>query len=359
MSAINQFQTPLENLYPSIFGELDEQQELLIRYGSMPLVIVENASEIVSQIKDLPDFMEQIIESIVENNDKSFKIFGSETFPAVIKEKWLYNYSAEYTEKYGKGKLTALYDKIIRKIKPKNCPKKAVLHMAIDLGSAGHYGVAIKNGEKVVVFDSMQTNGNSVYTPMFCQIAEDVFGLEPITLKSPTEITCPQFTGGFVYDREEDESKQSYLYRLQHIDSQNHFCYMWAIWYFHVFITKGEDGISTIFESLEQKKLHPLVVIKRYIWSIIHHFYPDDISYNELIGKVVYAAQGKRDYKTANFLAKYFLLNFRYVWHDLNSGIFNLYSTIDADVSKLRNNKINDCLNYSLELYKYKQECNY
>lgn len=335
------YNTPLENLYPDIFGDLDDGQETLIRNGSTSLVITENASEFVSRMKDLPNFMENILSTIKQENHEKYSIY-CETFPSVIKDKWFKKYRcADYIEHYGRGKLTATYNNIIRKTRPNKIPKNAVLHMAIDLESVGHYGVAIKNEDRVIVFDSMQMNKMSVYTAMFSQIAEDIFGVEPVVLDTPSALTCPQATGGYVEEKQEGESTQNYLCRLQNLDSQNHFCYMWAIWYFHMFLTQGEKGISTVFDTLYRKNIHPLICIKRYMWSIIYYLYKGK-EYDNLIS-VAMEAKGK----DKDFLARFFTDNFKYVWDDQGTGKFKLYP-ICSDYENVMIKNVNDCISYSI-----------
>jgi hypothetical protein len=352
---LGELQTPLENTYPEIFGKLDEEQELLIKTGSKPVVVVENASEFVSQMKNVHGFIEQIINYIISDNKKKYVFLGSHTVPAIVKLSWLnkypdtdydliYDYAASYDEKLGK------YNELVSNVKPKKIPNQAILHIGADLGEVGHYGIAIKNGKKVVVFDSMQVKGDSGYTAIFCQFAQDIFGIEPTVLLDPDKQTCPQPTGGFV-NREPGESDEKYLYRLQDLHSQNHFCYLWAIWYFHVFITEGEDAIANIFQELLKKRIPPLVAIKRYIWSILHSFYPTDRKLGELLTEVISTAHEQMiDKKTIDFLTRFFMLNFRYIWDDMGTGNFQLYSVIECDLHKFRNMaNINECLKYSME----------
>ena len=344
-------QTPLETTFPEIFGNLDDEQQLLIETGSMPVVIVENASEFVSQMKNVHGFMEDIITYIIKDNKKKYVFLGSHTVQAIVKDTWLSKYpDTDYDEIYnGVSDMSVKYDELVRNIKPKRIPNQAILHIGADLGNVGHYGVAIKNGKKVVIFDSMQQKGVSQYTGIFCQFAEDIFGIAPSVLVDPTKETCPQPTGGFV-DRIDGESEESYLYRLQDLQSQNHFCYLWAIWYFHVFVVHGDKGISSIFENLQKNCIPPLVAIKRYIWSILHSFYPEDKKLGELLTEVISYSHNKPvNKKTIEFLTRFLMLNFRYIWDDLETGKFNLYSVIECDLMKFRSMiNINECLEYSL-----------
>jgi hypothetical protein len=347
---LKELQTPLEITLPDVFGEMDKEQELLIEEGSQPVVVVENASEFVSQMKNVHGFIEQIITYIINDNKKKYTFLGSHTVPVVLKQKWIDLYpTSDYDMLYGENELTDTYDNIVKNVKPKRIPKQAILHIGADLGKVGHYGIAIKNGNKVIVFDSMQIEGFSDYTAVFAQFAEDIFGIRPTVLADPTKETCPQPTGGFVR-RERGESDESYLHRLQDLDSQNHFCYLWAIWYFHIFIAHGDDAVKGIFQKLHENCVPSLVVIKRYIWSLLHSFYPTDKKLGELLTEVVSTEYEKKiDKKTMDFLTRFFMLNFRYIWDDLGTRQFNLYSVIECDLLKFRNmTNTNECLEYSL-----------
>jgi len=350
---LKRLQVPLEITYPEIFGKFDTEQYVLISRGSLPVVLLENASEFVSQMKNVPGFIEQIIGFIIKDNKKKYTFMGSHTFPIVIKKEW--SEPEQDFDVYGENKeLTEQYDQTIKLIKKRKKPLQAILHIGLEFSGVGHYGVAIKHGKHVIVFDSMQCEGKSFYTPVFCQIAQDVFGIKPKTLLNPTELTCPQITGGFVHEAYAKDNEE-YFHMLQDLDSQNHFCYMWAIWYFHIFITKGQEGVEQVFDEMHKKCIPPLGVIKRYIWSVLHSFYPDDQKLAALITECVSTAHGKDiDPQTADFLIRFFMLNFRYIWDDLGTTKFHMYSIIECDLNKFRGmTNINECLAYSLEKFDY------
>lgn len=44
---------------------------------------------------------------------------------------------------------------------------------------------------------------------------------------------------------------------------------------------------------------------------------------------------------------KFFLTHFRYVWDNLDTDLFFLFSIIDCDLSQVRNLSLNECLDYS------------
>jgi len=348
--------TPLEEIFPEIFKPLDEDQNLLIQIGALPLVLVENASEIISKIKDTEGFIEQVIDFIITDNKSNYAFIGSVTFPYVLKEKTVTDaggkpIAGDKRDDYGKNKKRdKLYDTQIAKLKKKlKRKKKQILHIAADLGNiGGHYGVAIRNGKNLVVFDSMQMDGWSWYSAFFSQVAYDVFNITPKILSSPKNGHCPQPTGGFIQPRSEYKSDEDYLYHLQSTESQNHFCYMWAVWYFHVFVVGGEDRVNKIFEELEKDGIDPLIVIKKYIWSIIHSFFPSETQLKLFLTEVL-SDKKELTGEHIDFLIKFFLMNFRYVWNESPSGKFHLNTVIDCDLSEVRTfTDINMCLKYSI-----------
>lgn len=348
---------PLELTFPDIYGEFDDEQKELINLGASPLILVENASEMVSQMKNIPGFIEQIINLIIADNKSDYVFLGVETFPVVIKEKWLKKFpDTDKTMIYGENEeLTEKYEQLLNAIRPSKLPKNAVLQIGADLGDAGHYGILIKHGANTLVFDSMQYAGHSAYTALFAQIAEDLFGGGITVLPEPANRdACPQPTGGFI-NKDAFQDEKAYQYALQDTDSQNHFCYVWAIWYFHIFVKYGTLGVINIFSSMQQQCQNPLVVIKRYIWAIINSFYPDAKILNKLINEVVSASRGKKvSLKASDFITRFFMMHFRYIWDDLKTGKFQLFSVIDCNLTKVRNmNNIDKCLSYALEPVPY------
>ena len=145
-----------------------------------------------------------------------------------------------------------------------------IIHIADIISEAsGHYAVLIVEDGKVILFDSMQRKnekgfsggGSSFYTAFFAQVAMDVLGvgLDDITCPEipSCDEKCLQITGGFIeYDdlaqtlgREPTEAEK-YVY-MQNADSQNHFCYFWAIWYTHMYIKHGKDFLEEFIEKIE------------------------------------------------------------------------------------------------------------
>jgi len=344
--------TPLEVSFPKIFGEFDDQQHTLENIAP-PVNLLENAADFVRCMKEQPNFLENIINKIIDDNKSDFIFLGSETFPFLLKEKTHKYIATDYGKDYDTGEPEEQYENAEAEQKDKydnavmtvkqNFQKgknKYMLHIGGDFGiQGGHYAVVIQNGKDLILYDSMQIQGFSFYSPFFLQVAFDVFGKMPSIL--PHE-SCPQPTGGFVQDDQGD-------YALQDIDSQNHYCYMWAIWYFHIFVVKGLPGVKKEFKKMKNTRIH-LVYIKKYIWSLLMYMYPTDNELKKFITLSISEDKGiKINPTTSDFLLRFFMMNFRYIWFDCAKGKFHLYSVIGCDISKFRSfTNMNDCLDYSL-----------
>src|SRR3989304_7047341 len=126
--------TPLEQIYPEIYGELDQVQKGLISSNSLDVVLIENASEIVSQLKNIHGFIEQILSYISKDNKTKYGMVGSFTFPDIeLKPK-------EELPKY-EVEIKEIKTKINRSYKKK---QNLIIHVGLEMGGVGHYGVIIK-----------------------------------------------------------------------------------------------------------------------------------------------------------------------------------------------------------------------
>jgi hypothetical protein len=134
----------------------------------------------------------------------------------------------------------------------------------------GHYAALLWDSGQVYLFDSMQgrAEGYSAYTSFYRQVAFDIFGVEPKVEECVSPELSLQITGGFVPEPNDDETEREYLYRVQNTEAQNHFCYIWAIWYIHLRLIGY--NVMKVLNSIYEKNINPLFVIKRYIYGMIH-----------------------------------------------------------------------------------------
>lgn len=331
---LTKFNTPLEETYPEIFGEYDKGQVFLKNTNCKHILLIENATEIVSRIKDIPNFLETIFKLIIKWYAKDFYFAGS--------------YTIEYDEYKKEFRDLSQLEKIKKLVKNK---KKSIIQVALDLGDlGGHYGVIIFKDDKVIIFDSMQYHIDNVekgfYTDSFTKLANLIFvSKDVITFNNPTMDECPQITGGFIKDITKTlERNKSFWESIQDTKSQNHFCYMWSIFYFHSLLEYDYN----IFTYIKANIKDPLIVIKKYTWSIINSIYNTDRKLLGLVKKAIYLSTDKKlDRDDYMFLTNFFLIHFRSVW--LLENRFDVDYIINLNLNEVRNFDIQKCIQYSIQ----------
>lgn len=284
---------PLEITDQETYGNLDQNQLELITpkpqgLGAYDLVLIENASQLFSNVILSKDNIENIIKLIIKNS-KSSKCtsIGSLSVPYYISQKTLDAYPhADVKESDMTSQAKEKYHYTIQnyvKIQKKEC---IITILSLDFGEeGGHYAAYIysldsKNRKKLLIFDSMsKVNQPSAYAPFFIQLGQDIFGVDAdILVPCVQNIISLQYTGGFLNNNPfhvEEAVKEgkideetAYNLSVQSTDSQNHFCWLWSIWYIHLYL----NGI-TLDQALKQMNknhLNPLIVIKRYAWSLLN-----------------------------------------------------------------------------------------
>jgi hypothetical protein len=354
---------PLENKYPFIFGELDKEQKKLPK----PLLLIENATDIVNIIKNRHGFFEDVFERIISDTGSDYAFLGSYTIEYTMKSQYL-NYKkfpnifiVNMYSKEPEDKKSRKYDVTVRKMKnaKKGLKGNMVLHVGARLEGGGHYGIVIKKGREVIIFDSMQANIKGTYTSgtsaFFLQVAKEVFGgtyrYRVFNRKKDvnTDISSVQITGGFVWDPRDK-------IKIQNMDSQNHFCYMWAIWFFHIFILTGEKGVREAMDLMmtDGEDPHPLIFIKKYIWAMIKLIYIKledvikeavvDLLEDEIVKRkpfLLLKGNHKLTRKDFLFLRKFYEYHFRYVWESRFKSVLMIIPD---------NAEINDALDFSLNI---------
>ena len=251
---------PLDYLYPEVFGAIDkEEKDLICKLGALDLVLIENASDVATKTIQGKGNIEYILKNIVHSYKTGYVHLPSETFPLYLTQENKKKYfeddfiDAEF-DKENYFKLVKNYRKAIEKSKS----KKIVTVVGLDLGEeGGHYASFHYDKNVLSIFDSMQVeninenkNFKSIgdYTPYFIQLAGDLFPdakvVVPDCIKS--ELST-QFTGGFgghipfaLSQAKGLTERKQRLISIQATESQNHFCYMWAIWWIHLRV----DGYS-------------------------------------------------------------------------------------------------------------------
>jgi hypothetical protein len=273
-------------LHTNRYGTFDdEEKELINKYNALGLVLTEDANEMAKTVLHHPGVIELILETVL-SDVKEVCILPSETFDVTNND--LY------------AQTLTTYINRVKKMFSKHKFKFVVAVFAIDLGDdTGHYGSIIVDTKTrvITIFDSMQSDPyGSVYSEHFAKIAWHVFNygmniadyvrIEP-AIQHP--LLSLEFTGGFsenepaefLFSNLADHLKP--IIKVQHTDSQNHFCYMWSIWYIDLVlhgkiladvlpVRPVDDGGGINHARVQEihAEFIPIIVIKKYIWCILH-----------------------------------------------------------------------------------------
>jgi len=268
------------------FPALDKVEiELICKKNAFDLVLIEDASEVLRIALQAEEVFENILKEIVSTNP-DYEFVRSETFPFYLNFTTRNKYYPNMKPSSRTDK--ERYDDLVEEYKnsvENKINKKLVTILGVSLGEhGGHYAAFLYENGIVSIFDSMQIESKRTsrspikslgfYTPFFIQLAQDIFPKSEVHVPEcvKAELSA-QLTGGFPSNqplevqktRKKSEEEKKWL-SIQSTESQNHFCFLWAIWYIHLkFIdTKFEDVMNKLFV-----KLDPLVVIKRYAWCIV------------------------------------------------------------------------------------------
>jgi hypothetical protein len=266
-----------------------EDIDLICSHNAYDHILIEDASEIFRQVLLTENVIETILQNIIDQSgNNNVNYIHSETFPFYISPEIRSNYTEESNYNSSKPMKTK-YDKLLniyqKKIydKIKKNPRMSIITiLGVDLGySGGHFASFYYNNGEVYIFDSMQRIEGSYseniksagyYTPYFEQLAKDIFVGANVMVPNciSSELTV-QYTGGFPQNLpykviiSKLPKKNKELISLQSTENQNHFCYLWSIWWLHLKIT----GYN--FEQIlnNSKNLDPLIIIKRYGWCLV------------------------------------------------------------------------------------------
>lgn len=286
---------PLELQYPKEFGDLDADQLYLIcKQDALDLILIENASEMFKKLmfetKDKKGLIETLLSEVAKGTDTT--VLESRGFEADDVEK-LVDFQNPNTETKRRRELQKELEKTLdptlsyyRETIPLLKTRYVITILALEHhGEDAHYGAFIYDREKNVaeIFDSMMTAPEgykmaSGYSDMFYSLALDMFGNAKINYPDCIkEELALQFTGGFPsnyahyiiqsFKKGKITSAVAYNANLQSSDSQNHFCYMWSIWYIQMRLM----GLSIKNILRELSQIDPLVVIKTYCYLMLYN----------------------------------------------------------------------------------------
>lgn len=304
--------------------EYDEEETELISYGAEKLVFLEYVSEIFKGIIFDNNNLEVILHQICkENNREEIIVLPSYTFPIE------------------RGKVKP--EDIITMKKMFNAKKKGgntkymLALIGFDQQLVGHYNIILWSliSKRVVVFDSLSPSKE--YFHHTRGIIRNITPNWSIEFVDLTEQTCLQYTGG--------NGSNYPLYLLPHItklseeqlrrislqvsESQNHFCYMWCIWFIHCILTG--NNVHDLTNNLHLLQIDPLVVIKKYGYNILKYM-SENVS--------------EHDFDFHHLVRDYFCV----YWDRLHKDVFDdnpPFGVIEIPAPEKCNN-INECFKSSI-----------
>lgn len=303
---------PLE-MQSNKFEKIDKaQKDLICKHDALDLVLLENANEIFRM------FMQEGIDNhninaaleLIGTTNKKCIYLQTETFDIDQDEEdedgdpvWNFTENDENSEK-----LRDYIDICNEVIESEDVDDKTIIYTVIglNLGEGGHYGAMVYDisEKKIYVFDSMSGNSeyekdytNSGTEDIFIKVAtriflgdEDYDGIEGIDTEGvDVEAVYIDYflqpTGGFeeflapvlkklekANERKKNEKQKELieLINLQHTESQNHFCYIWSIWFCNIYLVGGMEKFNEVISEIAENQCIPLIVIKKYILGLVH-----------------------------------------------------------------------------------------
>lgn len=302
--------------------------------GAYDLALIEEASDLFASYIADKNNLEILLQAIISHSQKIYEVLNNETFSEELDDM---DTEKEYKNSIKNYRESNEIDRF------KKEEKNMISLIALQIEDVGHYAILIYNGLKkeIDLFDSMQYGTcGSHYTERFKEIASDIFQIPEeniIHMVIPMKNT-PQITGGFEYFEplyaQIENINMEKMIRIQVTESQNHYCYMWSIWYMH-FRILGYDPVK-ILEEIRNVKLDSLFVIKRYIFQL----------------KKILKWKIKKN--------AFFDKNFPRIWTnsldplgiERESSLFSLYELEMSDKVKTLDDALFESINYKLSVKK-------
>lgn len=248
------------------------QKKIICKENALDLVLLENANELFRRFMQEPMESNKNLEMLLSlicsiRNDAIY--LDSDSFNVKKKkDNWVLSNNSN-----DRIHLNNYVAKCHKKIKQHSNKNYIVTAIALNLGEGGHYGAIIYNkiDNTLIVFDSMQINEESASTNKFNKIAQLIF--PNVDIYNPDVLYYLQPTGGFEDNTDpilefSISGKRKYKeINYQYVESQNHFCYIWACWFIHIIL--AEIDFNDVMDTMLKNKLEPLVSLKRYILALI------------------------------------------------------------------------------------------
>lgn len=353
--------TPLEILDEDTYGELDLlQQELICKLDAVDVVLLENANEIFRSFMQQGIRLEKLLKAIRVENEHSIYL-RSDTFDISTKpvsaEDEDYEEIWEITVNAKNKRMMKAYIKdAVERLQKKTIHDDTIIYtiVGLQLEAGGHYGgiVCDLSNSTVHVFDSMSYTDpffddeanyiNSGAEQCFLDVAKKIFNNKEVknilkkklTFKNVTVEGMLQPTGGFeaftspVLKHANIKRRLKQAINIQNTDSQNHFCYIWSIWFCHIYLRGGLELFDEVTTNIASSKIIPLVVIKKYILGFL-----------PMVGKI----DDEED--------EFFQRHFPRIWSNHKHPTENKFKLYSFKSKKPKT--IQSCLDYSINVSDY------
>jgi hypothetical protein len=147
----------------------------------------------------------------------------------------------------------------------------------VDLGAlGGHYAAYYITPTTVEIYDSMTTHsGPGPYSDFFKQLGHDLFPTHVVQLETVgSEEIGLQPTGGFLWispsfmrGRALSDPIATQLIQTSNVESQDHFCWGWSIFYLHSRLL--DESLVPLRQELFRTRFPQVAIIKMYVWLLL------------------------------------------------------------------------------------------
>jgi hypothetical protein len=366
----------LEELYPTYFGDFDEEQLYAVRNGFSDVVKTENANELVRIF--VQEFKKgYVLDLLLRTLGEKLNIYTVDSVTFEV----LHDY---YKLLEDDSQICKLARSVIEFITSNKQMFGTVvgINLRVDERTTDDYGghycamIITKNvdGFCINIFDSIHSErDHGYYMTHFISLATEImmkvsdytrvpFKIYPVGVDTHNQKL--QATGGFskndpqfrdLYIKQYGKRLTDGVIRMFGIDSQNHFCYMWCIWFLHLRASFDSESADKIFKSIafeiQNLRCIPLVVIKRYIYALM---FGNDVTAKEFNKFEITFREGKQSRRISNIFIRDFMMK-----HFTRVLIFPLPRVSDKstsmesvqitfDMSDVRSVLFSDAFTYSI-----------
>lgn len=312
------------------FESLDDEDQQIVCRGGLPFILIEDASEIFRETVQTGTNLEKMLDFV-------FSEFPDVGFVPSI----TFNFA---THKTNISNVKWLIEQMITSGEYQYIVGIHSLDLESNGAEGGHYAMFLAdlNYQIVYYFDSMQTSQTqSVFSDKFQSVALRLF-----PRFKPKLINCQlekwysfQATGGFLVEQEYDETDEEFEIRQMSTERQNHFCYIWSIFFLHHIVSNIKtqtpyDTISQLMKKFYKENYNPIFIIKRYAY---------------LLFLCVGLEQQLSEYNSL-----FFITHFPNVWmYFPRKHLYGICRISFPSISKIKQMSPKEILNFSTQIVSY------